>query len=161
MDLRGRKYSVFEWICRVLRKGAERLKEKKQEEKQNLQIRKNDWILIAVLLVAAVVAYFGIRFYQKANTKEAVAVVTVDGVEYGRYPLNEDRTERITLENGSYNVLAIKDGYADMTEASCPDQICVNHNKISRKNETIVCLPDKVVVTIENGEKEDIDLLTH
>ena len=119
------------------------MKEKKQEEKQNLQIRKNDWILIAVLLVAAVVAYFGIRFYQKANTKEAVAVVTVDGVEYGRYPLNEDRTERITLENGSYN------------------QICVNHNKISRKNETIVCLPDKVVVTIENGEKEDIDLLTH
>ena len=158
MDLRGRRYSVFEWICRGLRKGAERLKEKKQEEKQNLQIWKNDWILIAVLLVAAVVAYFGIRFYQKANTKEAVAVVTV---EYGRYPLNEDRTERITLENGSYNVLAIKDGYADMTEASCPDQICVNHNKISRKNETIVCLPDKVVVTIENGEKEDIDLLTH
>ena len=117
--------------------------------------------LIVVLLVAAAAAYFGIRFYQKANTKEAVAVVTVDGVEYGRYPLNEDRTERITLENGSYNVLAIKDGYADMTEASCPDQICVNHSKISRKNETIVCLPDKVVVTIENGEKEDIDLLTH
>ena len=120
------------------------MKEKKQEEKQNLQIWKNDWILIVVLLVAAVAAYFGIRFYQKANTKEAVAVVTVDGVEYG-----------------SYNVLTIKDGYADMTEASCPDQICVNHSKISRKNETIVCLPDKVVVTIENGEKEDIDLLTH
>ena len=147
------------------------MKRKKQEEKfqtetglagrQNLQIRKNDWILIAVLLVAAVAAYAGIRFYQKANTKEAVAVVTVDGVEYGRYPLDEERTERITLENGSYNVLTIKDGYADMTEASCPDQICVNHNKISQKNETIVCLPDKVVVKIENGKKEEIDLLTH
>ena len=46
----------------------------------------------------------------------------------------------------------------NMPEASCPDQICVHHNKISRNKETIVCLPDRVVITIENGEDSGIDI---
>ena len=80
--------------------------------------------------------------------------MTVDGVEYGRYPLSEDHTETIRFEDGSYNRFAIQ-------EASCPDQICVHHSRISRNKETIVCLPDKVVITIENGEDSGIDVLQH
>ena len=121
----------------------------------------NDWLLIAVLLVAAAGIYVAIQYYQKVSTQNAVAVVTVDGVEYGRYPLSEDHTETIRFEDGSYNRFAIQDGYVSMPEASCPDQICVHHNKISRNKETIVCLPDKVVITIENGEDSGIDILQH
>ena len=87
--------------------------------------------------------------------------MTVDGVEYGRYPLSEDHTETIRFEDGSYNRFAIQDGYVSMPEASCPDQICVHHSRISRNKETIVCLPDKVVITIENGEDSGIDILQH
>ena len=72
-------------------------------------IRKNDWLLIAVLLVAAAGIYVAIQYYQKVSTKNAVAVVTVDGVEYGRYPLSEDHTETIRFEDGSYNRFAILD----------------------------------------------------
>ena len=114
-----------------------------------------------MLLVAAAGIYVAIQYYQKVSTKNAVAVVTVDGVEYGRYPLSEDHTETIRFEDGSYNRFAILDGYVNMPEASCPDQICVHHNKISRNKETIVCLPDKVVITIENGEDSGIDILQH
>ena len=48
-----------------------------------------------------------------------------------------------------------------MQEASCPDQICVHHSRISRNKETIVCLPDKVVITIENGEDSGIDAVSY
>lgn len=142
------------------------MKEQSQKEAgvkdgKELHIRKNDWILIVILLVAAVGIYVAIQYYQKVSTKNAVAVVTVDGVEYGRYPLSEDHTETIRFEDGSYNRFAIQDGYVSMPEASCPDQICVHHNKISRNKETIVCLPDKVVITIENGEDSGIDILQH
>ena len=118
------------------------MKEQSQKEAgvkdgKELHIRKNDWILIVILLVA------------------------VDGVEYGRYPLSEDHTETIRFEDGSYNRFAIQDGYVSMQEASCPDQICVHHSRISRNKETIVCLPDKVVITIENGEDSGIDILQH
>ena len=124
-------------------------------------IRKNDVILIAVILIAAMAAYAGIRYYQKLDTREAVAVVTVDETEYGRFPLNQDTTEQIQLPDGSYNILVIKDGKVDITEASCPDRICVEHRPVDKKNESIVCLPNKVIVVIENGEESDVDSFTN
>lgn len=142
------------------------MKESSQKEAgvkdgKELHIRKNDWLLIAVLLVATVGVYIAMQYYQNVSTKNAVAVVTVDGVEYGRYPLSEDYTETIRFEDGSYNRFAIQDGYVSMPEASCPDQICVHHSRISKNKETIVCLPDKVVITIENSSDSGIDILVH
>lgn len=121
--------------------------------------KKNDLILIAILLLITLTAYFGMKFYQGANTKNAVALVTIDGEEYGRYPLDIDTQERVELPDGSYNLLVIAEGEADVTEASCPDEICVNHKAISKKSESIVCLPNKVVIEIVNGEDADIDFV--
>ena len=123
--------------------------------------RKGDMVLIVVILALAAAAYFGIKFYQRMSTKEPVAVVTVDGDEYGRFPLDQDVKEKIELPDGAYNILMVKDGAADITDASCPDGICVNHRAISRQSETIVCLPNKVVVEIQNGEKSDVDSMTN
>lgn len=123
--------------------------------------RKNDIVLITVILAVAAASYIGIKGYQRASTKEPVAVVTIEDIEYGRFPLDEDTTEKIGLPDGSYNILVIKDGRADVTEASCPDGICVNHRAISSQGETIVCLPNKVVVEIENGEESDVDSMTN
>ena len=121
-------------------------------------MKKNDVILIALLLVVALITAGGMRIWQMNNTKDtANVVVTIDGEVYGTYPLSEDRTERIELPDGSYNILVISDGYADVTEASCPDQICVKHNHIRYSKESIVCLPNKVVVTVEGGEENEID----
>ena len=121
-------------------------------------MKKNDVILIAVLLVVALLTAGGMRIWQMNNTKDSAnVVVTIDGEVYGTYPLSEDRTERIELPDGSYNILVISDGYADVTEASCPDQICVKHNHIRYSKESIVCLPNKVVVTVEGGEENEID----
>ncbi len=125
-------------------------------------MKKNDLILIAAILVLALVSIAGIRIWQKNNTKNgAVAVVTVDGVRYGAYPLTEDITERIDLADGTYNILVIEDGYADVTEASCPDQICVKHNRIRYSGESIVCLPNKLIVEVEGGEDNGIDGSTY
>ena len=121
-------------------------------------MKKNDVILITVLLVVALLTAGGMRIWQMNNTKDtANVVVTIDGEVYGTYPLSEDRTERIELPDGSYNILVISGGYADVTEASCPDQICVKHNHIRYSKESIVCLPNKVVVTVEGGEENEID----
>lgn len=123
--------------------------------------KRNDVILIVIVLVIALGAYLGIYAYQGRNTKDAVAVVRVGETEYGRFPLTEDVTEKIELPDGSYNILEVREGKADITEASCPDGICVNHRAISRQRETIVCLPNEVVVEIENGEESDVDSMTN
>jgi hypothetical protein len=125
-------------------------------------MKKNDLFLIGGLLLISLVLGIGLSFYKKNATEEApAAVVTIDGIEYGTYPLDQDRVERIDLGNGEYNVLEIKDGQAHMSEASCPDQICVLHSHIKYTGESIVCLPHKVLVEIINGEVNDLDGSTH
>ena len=123
--------------------------------------KKNDLIVIGVVVLFALVAYMGISFFQGASTHDAEAVVLIDGEEYGVFPLDTDIVERIELSDGSYNVLEIKGGKADVTEASCPDGICVDHRAVSKQKQSITCLPNKLVVEIRNGEASDVDAVTN
>ncbi len=123
--------------------------------------KKNDKILIIGVLLIACIAGVILLFTQKTVSDGGVAVVTIDGAEYAQFSLDENVVEKIELPDGSYNILEIKDGKADITEASCPDGICVNHRKISKTNQTIVCLPNKVIITIQNGAEDDVDMMTN
>lgn len=58
--------------------------------------------------------------------------------------LNENKT--VDLES---NVIEIKNDKVWVKEADCNNQICVNHKAISKKGESIVCLPNKVLVEIK------------
>ena len=52
----------------------------------------------------------------------------------------------------------IEDGKAKMISADCPDQLCVHQSSIAKSKETIVCLPNKVVVEVQgSGDKKDYD----
>jgi len=85
-------------------------------------------------------------------------VITVDGKEYGTYSLLEEQT--IVIEDGdAKNVIVIKGGKAYMQEASCPDQLCVDQNEISFDKESIICLPNKVVLTVTSDVESDTDLM--
>ncbi len=124
-------------------------------------MKKNDIIMIGVVIVLALAAFAGINFYGEWKTKDACAVVTIDGREYGKYPLSEDISVRIPVQDGGYNLLMIEDGAASVEEASCPDKICVRHKPVDKKGETLVCLPNKVVVEIQNGEEAEVDAFTN
>lgn len=124
-------------------------------------MKKNDFLLIGVVLVLALAAYLGMSIFQGLNTHDAEAVVLIDGEEYGSFPLDTDLIERIELSDGSFNVLEIKEGKADVTEASCPDGVCVNHRAVSKQGQSITCLPNKLVVEIRNGEESGVDAITN
>ena len=77
----------------------------------------------------------------------------MNGEVYGEYKLYENQEIFIN----ETNVLILEDGIANMYEANCPDQICVDHASISKNGETIVCLPNKVVVTIKEAAAGELD----
>ena len=69
----------------------------------------------------------------------------------------------IEIKNGDgdvTNTLVIKGGVADMTSADCPDHLCVKQKAISKEGESIICLPNKVVVTVKSNMKSDIDSIS-
>ncbi len=121
-------------------------------------IKKNDLILIGVILLLglAVIGYLNL-------TKEegSKVVITMNGKVYDTLYLKENTTYTVKGKDGTYNTFEIKDGYVDMLDASCPDKLCVNHSNIHYNNETIVCLPNKVVLQITGAGESEVDAVTN
>ena len=118
---------------------------------------RNDIILAAAVIIATA----GIWLFTELMKEDgAFAVITVNGIETARYPLDTDAEIRLESENGGYNILVIKDGKADITEASCPDHVCVDQRAVSRTGEAITCLPNKTVITIDAEDEAEIDFVS-
>lgn len=118
-------------------------------------MKKNDWILVAVILVVAGIGFLIYTSFAKQTA--GIVKVTVDGELFGTYSLEKEQE----IEINNTNRLILKDGHADMVEANCPDQICVEHKSISKNKETIVCLPNKVIVEIVGGEDTELDAVAN
>ena len=112
-----------------------------------------DLVLAGSLLLAAVILLLVINGSRESG---GVAVVRVDGVETERLPLSANGTFPL---NGGSNILIIQDGQAWMSEANCPDLICVRQGKIHYSGQVITCLPNRLSVTIEGGESGGVDLI--
>ncbi len=122
-------------------------------------ITKTDRRFLAILFLAA--ALFFLLSALTGRPGKWV-VIRIDGIETGRYPLEEDRELLLTCEAGE-NLLRIQDGQADIIEADCPDGLCMRHSPISRTGESIVCLPHRLVASIDGAsarEEWDMDALT-
>ena len=120
---------------------------------------KNDIILIVCLLL---VAAMGFAYLYLLRGKGDTVKVTVDGKNYGTYSLSKNVTKDIYTgkNNEHHNRFVIKDGKAYMETATCPDGICVKHNPVFREGESIVCLPNGVVITvIKQNNNNDPDII--
>ena len=118
-------------------------------------MKKNDWILAACILLAAV-AILLFQFVRSDSGAGKVSV-TVDGEIFGTYSLAEDQT----VDIDGTNRLVIENGTAEMEWADCPDQLCVNQRAVSRQGESIICLPNKVIVEVESSESSELDAVTN
>lgn len=118
-------------------------------------MKKNDMILIAILLVLAGILY--LFFFGGAEAGGNIRI-SVDGKIEKELPLDENTTYRVEGVQG-YNIVEIKDGYAHMQDGDCPDKLCVEHKRIHLTGETIVCLPHKLVVEIIGGEDREFDVV--
>lgn len=118
------------------------------ETEKNRVVRRNDLILIGVLVIVAALVWLSVHFLQAEGK---LVSVSIGGEHYASYSLDaEGRFELSTGADRTHrNVLVIADGVARIESADCPDLICVHHRPISKKGETIVCIPNQTVVAIE------------
>lgn len=132
------------------------LKKNKDKKRKKHLFYKNDWFLIAAILASAMLIFIFLMLFQQ---KGARVVVTVDGKRLAAYSLDETVSKDIESSFG-VNHLVIEGGVATVTDADCKDKLCVYQKAISRKGETIVCLPHKLVITIEGAEDGELDGVT-
>lgn len=125
-----------------------------KNENTNKRHLRNDIILVAALFLLASIGGIYLFFFREAGN---TVTVTIDGEVFGVYSLAEDTAVDIyTGENNEhFNRLVISEGKAFVEKASCPDGICSDHSPVFRDGESIVCLPNKVVVTVNAESAAD------
>ena len=122
-------------------------------------LKKRDIILIVSLLVVGIIALVIWHFVYSVDGKY-VTIEQRDNL-IGIYPLNVDKEIEIEHRGEVVNNIIIEDGYCYMEEAECPDHLCIKQGKVNKSGQTIVCLPNRVVVTVVDSNNSDYDSIVN
>ena len=117
-------------------------------EKPVIFKKKADIVLFLIPCAAAVCFLIMSVLSGRQAAKHPQLEILTGNQVYGVYDLAEDQKIRI----GDTNVCEIRDGEARMTEADCPDQICVHSAPVSGRGGSIVCLPNHIVLRVTDGD---------
>lgn len=108
---------------------------------------------IIIIVIALSITIF---FLTRGMNEDASKITVECNGETYRYSLDKDQT--VTLEGAiGPTVLEIKDHKVAITSSPCKNQICVHTGWVSKPNSFIVCVPGKILVTVEGSEKLEID----
>ncbi|MBR2926537.1 MAG: NusG domain II-containing protein [Clostridia bacterium] len=107
-----------------------------------------DILVIALLLLVSVSL---VLILNLTKTDGRFVVVEIDGKVSSEYPLSQNGTFPL---NGGTNTLVIEDGKAYLINSSCPDHTCERTGKIHYVGQSIVCLPNRLSVTVR-GESDE------
>lgn len=115
-----------------------------------------DLVVMAAVGLVSLGLLLAVLFHPR--TEGAFVQVSVAGEVTAVVSLSEDRVLSIDGVGGK-NTLTISDGEAVMTDADCPDAICVHSRGIRHTGEQIICLPHQVVCQIIGDDTQDLDVI--
>ena len=131
----------------------------------NLRIKIRAAILMLLLFSGLILSIFHAFPHLTDQDLTYTAYVYKDGTLIHTIPLNEIRDTRqymVQTSEHNYNIIQVISGAICISEASCPDKICVGQGYISNSLVPITCLPNKLVIELKaDNAVSDIDAITH
>ena len=111
-------------------------------------MKKNDlFIVIFGILLCAV----SILIIDLTRVNGDTVLITVNGKIHCEKPLEKNCEIDI---NGS-NTAVIENGEVYMKSADCKDRLCIHQGKIHDSSKKIICLPNKVVISVTKKSETD------
>ena len=114
-------------------------------------------ILIAVFLLLSVIASAFVFLYHGSGNTVAIYQ---DGVLIDKIHLDTVTTPyemKLETQDGGYNIIHVEQGRICVSEASCPDHVCVNTGWLTDGAIPIVCLPNELVIQIDSKNSGTVD----
>lgn len=113
-------------------------------------------------LIPSVVILMGILFALAFLLRSFNLQNPVVRIKKGNQIVEEIRmsdVEDYEIVNLGTNKVRIEHDGVYMENANCPDKLCVHQGRISRTGQSIICLPNKIIVEIV-GKKPDVDAVS-
>ena len=117
-------------------------------------MNKNDIKLIVILIIISILPICILKLSENNNLKVAKVyyrdelVLTID------LNTKEEKVYNVEGYNGNVKVVAY-DGKVKVSDEISPLNLCSKQGYISKSYESIVCLPNKIVIKIEDNEEID------
>lgn len=124
------------------------------------KIKKADIFVIFLIIISSFLIYIFTNKLQRGNDSSSKKVViTVDGKIFKEVELKENTNLDIDV-NTQYgnNEVHIENGEVHMHESDCKDKICMKMGKISLSGDSIICLPNRLMVKIVEDKPSDDSL---
>lgn len=113
------------------------------------------WIILFCALAIISIAVIFIMY--STETAGKTAKIFSDNKLVRTVSLKKDDEFKIENSNG-YNIIRIKNGKISVAESDCKNQICVNHGAIDNNLLPIVCVPNGLVIIVENDNSSNADI---
>ena len=123
--------------------------------KSSPKLRPTVFDAVVVLLVAALAVATAAWFYGGlSRSGPAEYIITHRGEEIARGPLSQARELSV---DGEYHLQIVCDGESiRVSHSDCPTQDCVRTGKATHPGQSIVCLPEQVIIKLV-GQKTGTD----
>ncbi|MPM25997.1 hypothetical protein SDC9_72498 [bioreactor metagenome] len=129
------------------------------------RLRPTLWDGLVVLFVVAAAAVLFLAVWPRSSGDRLVAVVTVDGKEVATLPLYApDAPEEATaypIECKYPLVLEYKVGAVRVAESQCPGKDCIHTGWATKAGSQIICLPNRLIVTVKGKTTSSFDAITN
>ncbi len=109
---------------------------------------------VAIAVAAALVIVISTTVYG-GDAGRATVHVSAPSVEY-LFAATVEETISVSGPIGT-TVVEVADGGARVISSPCDNQICVLTGRVERTGRWIACLPNRVFVSIESGQRTDVD----
>jgi len=124
-------------------------------------MKKGDKIIGIILLILVVLTLGATAIYKsEIKGSENIAVIKSEGKILRTIDLNkviEPQEFTIKTEKGNYNTISVKHNSICVKDADCPHKECVKSGWISEPGEMIVCLPFKLIISIQGESSKGVD----
>lgn len=107
-----------------------------------------------IILLIVISLALGIVINKLTNTSNTKYIlIMADGQVYQKIPLVPELRDSkfIVKSKEGYMYVEIKDGKVRVIDSTCPDKLCIKQGWISNVGETIVCLPNRITISIIGG----------
>lgn len=126
--------------------------------------KKMDYIIIVILIIFSFIPHFIYSNVASKNSKNLYATIKVNGNVYTTIdlPVSSEKRLSISSDHGN-NTIIINGNEIKIVDADCKDKLCIEQGNISKIGNTLICLPNELIIEIKGDEYDSSDdlILSH
>lgn len=123
-----------------------------------MKLKTGDFIVLFVVLSITAMTFI-INVERSFVSKNMEVVVRVNGEVIDQFDIGSDIKKVYETEQG-FNEIIINSGKAYISDADCPDSICVNTKHAEKNGDSVVCLPNRFSIEVVGQSEGEVDAIS-